>query len=194
MKEADEMQFVLVCPDGGFGSWYFDSPLDSSIRYESYIIQELIPYIDQHYPVIANRSARAITGLSMGGHGALYLASRHKDLFAAAGSMAGGVDFRPFPNNWDIKKALGTYADHPTLWDEHVVVKQVELLQNKDLALIIDCGLDDFFLTVNRNLHQKLMDLKIEHDYIERPGAHNRAYWSNSVDFQLLFFQKKLSR
>jgi len=40
----------------------------------------------------------------MGGHGGLYLAIRHKTLFGAAGATSGGVDIRPFPNNWDIKK------------------------------------------------------------------------------------------
>ena len=45
--------------------------------------------------------------------------------------------------------------------------------------IIFDCGTSDFFLTVNRNLHQKLLDNKIDHDYIERPGGHNDAYWRN---------------
>ena len=38
--------------------------------------------------------------LSMGGHGALWNAIRHSDIFGAAGSMSGGVDIRPFPDNW----------------------------------------------------------------------------------------------
>jgi len=101
--KADQLQINIVCPDAA-NSWYFDSPIDSSIRYESYIIKELIPYIDQHYSSINSRTKRAITGLSMGGHGGLYLSIRHLDVFGAAGSTSGGVDFRPFPNNWEIKK------------------------------------------------------------------------------------------
>jgi enterochelin esterase-like enzyme len=54
----------------------------------------------------------------------------------------------------------------------------------------MDCGTEDFFLTVNRNLHQKLLTHKIEHDYTERPGAHNKKFWGNAIDYQLMFFVK----
>jgi S-formylglutathione hydrolase FrmB len=187
-KTAEDLKIIFVCPDGGIGSWYFDSPIDSSIRYESYITKELVPYIDANFSTKASPKSRAISGLSMGGHGALYLAIRHSDIFGAAGSTSGGVDFRAFPNRWDIKKALGEYEQNKERWYEYTVMRQVELLKNKQLAMIIDCGIDDFFMPVNRALHEKLLQLKIEHDYIERPGEHNHIYWGNSIDFQILFF------
>jgi S-formylglutathione hydrolase FrmB len=55
---------------------------------------------------------------------------------------------------------------------------------------MIDCGVDDFFLDVNRALHARLLQLNINHDYIERPGAHDHPYWNNSIDYQILFFKK----
>jgi S-formylglutathione hydrolase FrmB len=189
-KTADDLKIIFVCPDGGIGSWYFDSPIDSSIRYESYITKELVPYIDANFSTKANPKSRAITGLSMGGHGAMYLAIRHSDIFGAAGSTSGGVDFRAFPNRWDIKKALGEYESNKERWYEYTVMRQVELLKNNQLALIIDCGIDDFFMPVNRALHEKLLQLKIDHDYIERPGEHNHIYWGSSIDFQILFFHQ----
>ena len=188
-ERADQLQLNIVCPDGANG-WYFNSPIDSTLQFESYIIKELIPFIDQHYLTINDKKKRAITGLSMGGHGGLYLSIRHTDVFGAAGSTSGGVDFRPFPNNWEIKKTLGEYEKNQSVWDANTVMTLVEGLKNNQLKIIIDCGLDDFFLKVNRNLHEKLQALKIEHDYIERPGAHNAPYWKNSIDYQLLFFKK----
>jgi S-formylglutathione hydrolase FrmB len=193
-QDADEMGILFVCPDGGVDSWYFDSPIDPSVRYETFMIKELIPYIDNHYPTVPDRAHRAITGLSMGGHGALYLAIRHKDLFGAAGATSGGVDFRPFPNNWGIKKDLGTISDHKENWDNNTVINVMDSLRNGELRIIFDCGFSDFFLAVNRSLHQKLLDKKIDHDYIERPGSHNGAYWRNSIDYQLLFFWKFFNR
>jgi S-formylglutathione hydrolase FrmB len=187
--QADQLQINIVCPDGA-NSWYFDSPIDSSLRYESYIIKDLVPFIDQHYSTIADRTKRAITGLSMGGHGGLYLSIRHSDIFGAGGSTSGGVDFRPFPNNWEIKNSIGEYEKNQSIWDANTVMTLVEGLKNNQLKIIIDCGLDDFFLKVNRSLHEKLQTLKIDHDYIERPGAHNAPYWKNSIDYQLLFFKK----
>ncbi len=190
LKTVDENKMLVVCPDGAYGSWYFDSPVDSSIKYETDVAIEIPEYIDAHYRTVADRKARAITGLSMGGHGALYLAVRHKDFFGAAGSMSGGVDFRPFPDNWDIKKDLGDFATHADNWNKNTVINVVDQLQNNELAIVFDCGVDDFFLTVNRNLHQKLTDKKISHDYIERPGGHEWNYWNNSVKYQLLFFKE----
>ncbi|MEZ7499569.1 alpha/beta hydrolase-fold protein [Flavobacterium sp. Arc3] len=124
----------------------------------------------------------------MGGHGALYLALKHQDLYGAAGSMSGGVDIRPFSENWDIKKRIGSITDFPENWEKNTVINMLDLAKSNKLKLIIDCGVDDFFIDVNRNLHDKMLSLKIDHDYIERPGKHNIEYWENSLKFQLLFF------
>jgi S-formylglutathione hydrolase FrmB len=112
-KAADQYNLIIVCPDGGYGSWYWNSPVDPKSQYETFVSVELVKAIDAMYKTIKDRTGRAITGLSMGGHGALYLAIRHQDVFGAAGSMSGGVDIRPFPNNWDMAKQLGTYAEQP---------------------------------------------------------------------------------
>jgi S-formylglutathione hydrolase FrmB len=190
LHTVDVNGYIVVCPDGNYGSWYFNSPMDTTSKYETDVALEIPAYIDAHYRTIASRKARAIAGLSMGGHGALYLAIKHKDLFGAAGSMSGGVDFRPFPDNWDIKKYLGDYTSHKDNWDKNVVINLVDSLQNGDLKLNIDCGVNDFFIQVNRNLHQKLLDKKIDHDYTERPGEHNWVYWNNSIKYQMLFFHQ----
>ncbi len=187
-QQVDRYGFIAIGVDGNYSSWYFDSPIDPTFKYETYIIDELVPFIDKKYKTIASREGRAISGLSMGGHGALYLSLKHQDVFGAAGSMSGGVDIRPFSEKWDIKNRLGAITDFPENWEKNTVVNLIELNQNNNLKLIIDCGVDDFFIDVNRELHQKMLALKIDHDYIERPGKHNIDYWENSLKFQLLFF------
>jgi len=67
---ASDYNLIIVCPDGNKTSWYFDSPIDSSSQYETYIAKELIKEIDHKYNTIRNKKGRAISGLSMGGHGA----------------------------------------------------------------------------------------------------------------------------
>jgi len=186
-KEADIHNLMIVCPDGGYSSWYWDSPIDPKSQYETFISSELVKAIDTKYKTIKDRKGRAITGLSMGGHGALYLAIRHQDVFGAAGSMSGGVDIRPFPNNWDMAKRLGTYAEQPDRWEKNTVINLLHLLTPNSLALIIDCGTDDFFYEVNQNLHQQLLYRNIPHDFITRPGGHTWPYWTNAVKFQILF-------
>ena len=74
---ADEKGIIFVCPDGST-SWYWDSPKDPSFRYETFVSSELVKYIDGHYKTITDRKGRAITGLSMGGHGGLWTAIRQR--------------------------------------------------------------------------------------------------------------------
>jgi len=187
---STEYQFIIVCPDGGYSSWYFDSPIDSTCQYESYITRDLLPYIDTHYTTIPNRTSRAITGLSMGGHGALYLAIRNPNLFGNAGSMSGGVDLRTSTKAYDISKRIGTIDANHAEWDNRSVINMVNDLKNNELNLIIDCGISDFFYQINAGLHRRLMALKIDHDYIERPGEHNWKYWDNSIRYQFLYFDR----
>jgi S-formylglutathione hydrolase FrmB len=191
---ADQYGMMIVCPDGGYGSWYWDSPVDPGFQYETYVATELVTWIDSRYKTIKNKSGRAITGLSMGGHGALYLALKHQDVFGAAGSMSGGVDIRPFPQNWDMAARLGSYAEQPERWEKNTVINMLHLLKPNSLALLIDCGTGDFFFDVNEALHRQLMYRNIPHDYVTRPGVHNWQYWTNAVKYQLLFMHEFFSR
>ncbi|MCF0258023.1 alpha/beta hydrolase [Bacteroides heparinolyticus] len=189
LQIADEKGIIFVCPDGK-NSWYWDSPKDAAYRYETFVSSELVKYTDEHYATVPAKKARAITGLSMGGHGALWIAMRHKEIFGAAGSMSGGVDIRPFPQNWEMSKQLGEFAANKKVWDEHTVVNQLDKIENGDLAMTIDCGEADFFLEVNKDLHNRLLARKIDHDFTIRPGGHTGPYWNNSIDYHILFFEK----
>lgn len=189
LQLANERNVIFVCPDGK-NSWYWDSPLDPKSRYETFVAKELIAYIDTNYRTIASPSGRAITGLSMGGHGGLWLSIRHSDVFGAGGSMSGGLDIRPFPDNWEMKKQLGEYAQNKERWDKYTVINALEKLHNNELAIIIDCGFNDFFYEVNKNVHNKLLERGINHEFIVRPGAHNAKYWNNAIDTQVMFFRK----
>ena len=189
---ADHYGFILVCPDGGYDSWYLDSPVDSTNRYETHIIKEVIPFVDARYRTVQEKTGRAITGLSMGGHGALYLALRHPQLFFAASSMSGGVDLTFWPQKWGKAKWLGPFQKFPDRWKKNSVVNMIRAFKTGRLAIMIDCGVDDFFINSNRTLHKKLINAKVPHDYVERPGKHSWAYWTNALEYHLLFFRKQL--
>ena len=89
-----------------------------------------------------------------------------------------------------MAKRLGTYAQEPARWESHTVINQLHLLTGKSLALMIDCGTEDFFYKVNVNLHEQLLYRNIPHDFVTRPGAHNWNYWSNAVLYQMLFMHE----
>lgn len=190
---ADRHQFIIVCPEGK-DSWYIDSPVDPVMKFETYVGIEVPAYIDVHYRTVADRKGRAITGLSMGGHGGLYLGFRQSSTFGACGSMSGGVNLRPFPKNWQLVKRLGDTISNAENWEKYSVINVVEKYPNDSIAIIIDCGTEDFFFEVNRELHAKLEKLTIPHDYIERPGKHEWTYWKNAVQYQFLFFSNYFNK
>ncbi len=185
---ADQYNIIIVCPDGDPFSWYFDSPINPKMKYETYISLELVRAIDIKYKTKRSKKGRAITGLSMGGHGAFYLSFKHPDVFGAAGSMSGGMNLVQFSDNWKIALQLGNYKEHPDNWKNNTIINMTHLLVGKNLKLIFDCGVDDFFYEVNKELHQKLLNQNVPHDYTERPGKHNWNYWSNSIKYHMAFF------
>jgi S-formylglutathione hydrolase FrmB len=195
LRHADTYGMIIVCPDGGYDSWYLDSPVDSTVRYETHIAFEVVQYVDYYYHTRRESRGRAIAGLSMGGHGAIFLAIRHPDVFGAAGSMAGGLDLSAWrKNDWDLKGVLGDPDTHWQNWLDYSVVNLAPLLKGSKGAIIIDCGTGDFFLPANREMHRKLLEFKIPHEYTERPGLHDGNYWGSAVDFQVVFFDKFFRR
>ena len=194
---ANEFGVIIVCPDGQ-DSWYFDSPIDPTMQFETYVSKELVEYIDSHYRTYGNRYMRAITGLSMGGHGALFLAWRHPDVFWSCGSMSGNMDITQFPDSWHIKDRLGEQAANPQRWRDHAVCNQVDRLKNSTLTpaqnIIIDDGLNDIFIKNNIALHEQLVAAGIDHDFTVRPGRHSWDYWVNSLDYHMVFFKKAFDR
>ena len=190
---ADKYQLIIVTPDGGFGSWYYNSPIDKTSQYETFITQELRQEIERRYRAIPDRGGRFISGLSMGGHGALYLSARHPELYLAAGSMSGslnvaGIDRKNLLPS--IEAVLGPKAENQQVYEANSIVHMMPQLKQSGVQLIIDCGVDDFLIEDNRELHRRLVYEKVPHEYIERPGAHTWAYWGNALEYHLLFFQK----
>jgi len=189
-KLASQHQLILVCPEGNFSSWYLDSSLDSGMLFFTYISQEVPSYIDAHFRTYDDARYRGITGLSMGGHGALLIALAHPDWFGAAGSMSGVVDLRTHPNDYDIAKHLGSYEADTLLWAANSVVEIASQRRRSNPKLIIDCGTSDSLIIDNRRLHEVLLENTIPHTYTERPGNHDWLYWEEAINYQLLFFDR----
>ena len=113
--------FITVMPDGGawgfYSNWYGtdlqSGPGAQAPAWETFHIDELIPWIDAHFPVISSRSGRAIAGLSMGGFGAMSYAAQYPDLFAAAGSFSGVTDIDlDYPAGNEALSLLSAYFVH----------------------------------------------------------------------------------
>ena len=198
---ADQYNLIIVMPEGETFGWYLNSPVDKESQFETFITKEVIAKIDNAYRTVKDRKGRVITGLSMGGHGSLFLSTRHPDLFCAAGRMSGALDLNT--GNWKIapdfltrvkqgfQKVIGdtTNAD---LYASYSVLNMTDQMKTNDVKLVIDCGVDDFLVETNRELHRRLVYNHTPHDYTERPGGHSWEYWENSLPYHVWFFYKIL--
>lgn len=228
---------IVVMPDGDDG-FYLDSPkpIDydrcmqdgtglfaparqphdaTCVRarnYETYIAKDLVGWVDAHYRTLTRRDGRAVAGLSMGGFGAMELALRHPDEFAAAASHSGAVGLlyrgpRPFaPGKTELLTsvsdwgagigALGTwirelFGPDVATWKAYDVVELAGKLAPGKLALYFDCGTeDDFALQDNvQYVHEALTGKHIEHEFFLGPGRHDFAFWSARVPKSLAFLR-----
>jgi S-formylglutathione hydrolase FrmB len=234
---ADQLHLaaIVVMPDGddGFytnaaaprdydaclkdGSGLFDPREDRattcvrSARYEDYIVKDLIAHVDGTYATIADRRARGIAGLSMGGFGALALAMRHPDLFSAAASHS-GVDALLYegPHPYEAGKVqlvedvaswgkvvepIGAwvraiFGTNKAMWQAHDPAFLAAQLAPGTLALYLDCGTEDIFLLNDAAayLHDVLTARGIAHSYYIGPGRHDFDFWRQRVGHSLAFF------
>jgi len=94
LARAECVEAILVVPDA-VNRWGGSQFLDSAATgaYQTYLVEEVVPFVDQLYRTIPAREARAIVGRSSGGFGALRVGIDRPDVFAAIGSHAGDALF-----------------------------------------------------------------------------------------------------
>ena len=198
---AQAYKVIIVTPEGGNG-WYTDSVANPSDKFESYIIQELIPEIEKKYRAIPARDKRAIAGLSMGGYGALKFGLKHPDKFVIAGSFSGALGAASFTEK-EIPGAIGKTIDgifgpagSETRMSNDIfgMIRSMTPERMKAMPfLYLDCGTEDFLFTNNRQFVDLLVEKKVPHEFRQLPGAHNWKYWGKQVQEFLRVAQRAFS-
>ena len=182
---VDKWRFIAVVPDGKL-DWWMDSPLLPKVRRETFVVNELVPWVDAEFRTLPQRQRRAIAGHSMGGQGAMRLGMRHADVFGIVGNVMGGVDICSTPARKDLVRLLGPYKGNEARWRSFSVLAEAERLRPGALRLFSIVGIEDFFLKPNRDLHELLSKRQIAHEYTEVRGEtetmskHTRpfAFWA----------------
>jgi len=203
-------KFIIVMPEGGNG-WYTDSISVSNDKYESYIIQELIPEIDKKYRTIADRDHRMIAGLSMGGYGAVKFGIKYAGMFSVVGSFSGALaatefDLPATPNGVShgmlqfispsLRAVFGP-ANSETRKNNDIfrLVHETTLDKLKSLPFIYQsCGTEDPFFQNNRDFDALLIEKKIPHEYREDPGVHGWEFWNDQVREFLDLAERRLKK
>ncbi len=118
----------------------------------------------------------------------------HNALSEATDSMSSGVDLTYSTVKWKIAQKIGAFKTYPQRWKDNSVVNMVLSWQPPYPALLIDDGVNDIFIAVNRTLHKNLLQRHIPHDYVERPGRHSCDYWTRVLKYHLLFFKEQFGK
>lgn len=184
--------YIIVMPEGNDG-WYTDSATLPNDKYESYIVQELIPEIDGKFRTISDREHRAVAGLSMGGYGSLKFGLKFPDKFVLVGSFSGALgaaslSAKTLGNGWKAltDSIVNTYGDDDsqTRKDNDIfkIVREISPEKAKSLPfLYVDCGTEDGLITSNREFVLLLAEKKIPHEFRELPGKHDWVFWDSQV-------------
>lgn len=194
--------FLVVAPDG-WDTFYINSR-DGMTRYGDFFLREFMPFIERTYRVQTGRTARGITGFSMGGYGALRIAFAHPELFGAVSAHSAALMREP-PAGVNAGASSGNLAariltnvfGNPidvAFWN----LNSPFLLAKKNAAMLgrmkiyFDCGTEDSygFYTGASEMNKALDALKIPHEFHLYPGGHNISYLLAHRDASFLFHSR----
>jgi len=189
LEDATEYSVIFITPEGGDG-WYTDSVSNDQERWESYIVQELIPEVEKKFRTLPTRDKRAIAGLSMGGFGALKFGLKYPDKFVLAGSFSGAlgaadITEKSFPGaiGKTIDGIFGPVESETRKSNDlFAIIRSMTPEKAKTIPFIyLDCGTEDFLFQNNREFVNLLIEKKVPHEYRQLPGAHDWKYWDKQV-------------
>lgn len=174
-------------------------------NYEDYIVDDLVKEIDSNFRTVATREARAVSGDSAGGFGAMSLAIRNPDIYSSAASHSGFLaqlydgpypyvsgqaqfltSIDPETTYGDILSNLGPNIAN---WRNHDPYSLMAAKPRHDIALYFDCGKEDQFgfLELNLVFDDLLTSLNIDHEFHSPPGQHDDEFFGERIRYSLQF-------
>ncbi len=192
-------EFIVLAPAGGHT--FFINSVDGKIRYEDFLMKEFMPQMEKKYRVESTRATRGITGISMGGYGAMRLAFKYPTQFAAVSaqmpalisevpaSFYGGGPGSPAGA---MVEAFGTpfnveYFDRNNVF---TFAKKDPVAELKGLQIYFDVGdNDDFGFEEGAERLHKLLDHRgIPNEFHIYPGRHDPQFvmrhFGSVIEFQ----------
>ena len=185
--------FILITPDAG-RSFYLNSR-DGHNRYEDFFIREFVPGMERRFRIEATRATRGISGVSMGGFGALHYGLKYPELFEAVSAHSAALMEKP-PAAFTSGARLGFLEDvfgYPidtAFWQRNSVFTDARHAPlHEHWRIYFDCGdRDDYgFDEGNRALDRLLTSRGIPHEFHLYPGGHGWSYFARHMPASLAF-------
>jgi len=181
-KEISPMAIAMPS-DGlwGDGSGYLPH---NQKNFEKWMVEDVPNAVIENISCVSKKSNWFISGLSMGGFGALRLGIKYSNKFKGISAHSSITDLTQMP--FFVEEAITNYIQEDEL--ENSVIGVLKKYGSEIPKLRFDCGSDDDLISYNRELHGALNIAKIEHVYQEFSGAHEWKYWQKHIKDTLLFF------
>jgi len=195
--------FLIVTPEAKAS--FFVNSADGKVRYSDFFLQEFIPYIEGEYRIRRERAARAITGISMGGYGALRFAFAYPEKFSAVSAQSAAL-MTESPQELDAAlragtptgKLLGSVFGNPinvAHWKENdpFALARKNRVAIAKLAIYFNCGRDDDydFEVGAAALDKQLQEEHVKHEFHLYPGNHSASYFGAHIG-EVMEFHSKL--
>ncbi len=188
---SDKYGFVIITPDGFYNSWYLNNVDNNKMQWRTFFDKELYPQIMEKYNLSPSKAF--ITGLSMGGHGAINIFLDDTTRFHSAGSMSGVLNLHDTRlKESQINEVLGPYSQENHLYDTHSATMRLSSFKGMKRSMIISCGALDAIAKSSRDFSLKCDELGIPNILIMSPGVHSWPYWIYALDLHLFLFSKML--
>ena len=193
-------EFVLITPDAGH-TFYLNSR-DGETRYEDFFIREFVPAMEHRFRIEAGRAARGISGVSMGGFGALHFGIKYPELFGAVSAHSAALMEHP-PDAMTHGARLGFLEDvfgwpvDKAYWERNSVFAAARRAPPaENWKVYFDCGTeDDFgFDEGSRALDRLLTSRGIRHEFHLYPGGHGWGYFAKHMPASLEFHWKAFGK
>jgi S-formylglutathione hydrolase FrmB len=182
-------EFLIVAPDGGRG--FFINSADGKERYSDFFTQEFMPAIEKKYRVVPGRTGRGISGISMGGYGALRFAFAFPQMFSSVSAQSAAL-ILDSPKSLNaasksgapIVRTLGSVFGEP-IDAAHWEANSVFALAKRNgaglrrMVIYFNCGQsDDYgFEKGAAALDRELTEEHLPHEYHAYPGDHSLNYF-----------------
>jgi len=177
---------VIAMPSDGLwgdGSAYLPH---NNLNFEGWIVEDVIEAVIESIDCTSNQSDLFISGLSMGGYGALRLGAKYPNKYKAISGHSSITDISQMRLFVEENESL--YVKNECT---ETSVFETMIINKEQLPPIrFDCGKDDLLIAYNRTLNQQLLAAKIPHLYEEFDGKHDWEYWKKHVKDTLLFFNR----
>lgn len=188
IEQGEIPPMVLAMPSDGLwgdGSGYLPH---RDGNFEAWILEEVPAAAQAAAPSLGEAPPLFISGLSMGGYGALRLAGKYPHRFRAAGGHSSMTHFDQFPRF--VEEPLERYGCAAA---DRSVLDSLQRNRGHLPPLRFDCGTEDPLIEANRELSRELKRAGVEHLYEEFAGAHTWEYWELHLADMLRFFAAQLT-